>query len=160
MSVQAPGADEMVCLQTTPHRKHIWRDYRNKTDKGHLYNCPGVHLPTFTPKANIIQIYQEDIWLWSEGNFGDAEECPSVVAVVGLAEEAGEVCRAVLKQHQGIRGTAEEWQAEIEKELGDVFIKLCDVASRSGIDLFEAIDARWHDVSQRNWKRDPKGHGI
>lgn len=95
--------------------------------------------------------YQAEVWGWARSNFGDVDQRGGdvVSATLGLAEEAGELCRAVLKQHQQIRGTHAEWQAEIEKELGDVMIKCFDVAARAGIDMAEALDERWGSISQR-----------
>jgi NTP pyrophosphatase (non-canonical NTP hydrolase) len=100
---------------------------------------------------------QREVKLWTDHNF-PGESLLSVT--LGLAEEVGEVCRAVLKQHQGIRGTHEEWQEEIQKELGDVFIKLCHVATTAGIDFRGAITVRWADVRKRDWIADKTGHGI
>jgi NTP pyrophosphatase (non-canonical NTP hydrolase) len=79
-----------------------------------------------------------------------------VESTLGLAEEAGEVCRAVLKQEQAIRGSWADWQEEIEKELGDVIIKACDVASTAGIDLTGAVIERWAGVRKRNFTDFPK----
>jgi NTP pyrophosphatase (non-canonical NTP hydrolase) len=95
-----------------------------------------------------------EIYQWSNHNFGDAVACPPVIAVVGLGEECGEVQRALLKQHQGIRGTWDEWQAELTKELGDVLIKVIDVANRAGITMDTVLD-RWNAIQQRDWKVDP-----
>lgn len=85
---------------------------------------------------------------------------PPIVVVVGLGEETGEVQRAVLKMYQGIRGTEAEWLAEAKKECGDVFIKLCNLASSLGFDLDDAITDRWAEVSKRDFVKDPQGHGI
>lgn len=104
-----------------------------------------------------IRLLQEDMADWQQRNFGDGDE---LSASVGLAEEVGEVCRAVVKRHQGIRGTREEWDAEIRKEVGDVFIKLVDVARTYRFDLADAIAERWGTIQRRNWKADPQGHGI
>ena len=104
-----------------------------------------------------IRLLQEDMADWQQRHFGDGDE---LSASVGLAEEVGEVCRAVVKRHQGIRGTREEWDAEIRKEVGDVFIKLVDVARTYGFDLADAIAERWGTIQRRNWKADPQGHGI
>jgi len=88
-----------------------------------------------------------------------ANDSPAVVAL-GLGEECGELQRAVLKMHQGIRGTEEEWMMEAEKELGDVFIKLLAIANSLGFDARGAIERRWESVRQRNWSTDRIGHGI
>lgn len=85
---------------------------------------------------------------------------PPAVVALGLGEESGEVQRAVLKMHQGIRGTEEEWLSETEKECGDVFIKLCAIANSLGFDLQAAIEKRWAEISKRNWTTDRQGHGI
>jgi NTP pyrophosphatase (non-canonical NTP hydrolase) len=107
-----------------------------------------------------INRLQREVNPWTFHNWGDLQKCPPVVAVVGVGEETGELQRAVLKQHQQIRGTFEEWQEEIEKECGDVFLKLCDIAVRCGFDLGEAIENRWLTIQQRDWQKDKIGHGI
>jgi NTP pyrophosphatase (non-canonical NTP hydrolase) len=94
---------------------------------------------------------------WSVRNFG---EIPQTLVTLGLAEEVGELCRAVLKRAQGIRGTREEWNEEIRKELGDCVIKLLDIAAYEGFDLVEVAAARWESVSKRNWVADSNGHGL
>lgn len=100
---------------------------------------------------------QAEVHAWSVRNFG---ECPQVTITLGLAEEVGELCRAVLKRHQNIRGTAEEWSEEIRKELGDCVIKLLDIAAYEDVNLTEVARKRWADVSQRDWTTDKQGHGI
>lgn len=104
-----------------------------------------------------ISGYQDEVNTWVLHNFGRGTP---MSAVVGLSEEAGELCRAILKQHQNIRGTRAEWQEEIRKELGDVFIKLCDVANEAGIDLEYAILERWQTIRQRDHRTDPLQHGL
>ena len=94
---------------------------------------------------------------WVAYNFPDRTP---VGVTLGLAEECGEVCRAVLKADQGIRGTRAEWMLELRKELGDVFVKLADVAAMHDIDLIPAILERWADVRLRDWQADRIGHGI
>lgn len=110
------------------------------------------------PPTTAIRIYQSQVTEWVQRNFGD--KATKFTAIVGLTEEVGELCRAVVKRSQGIRGTKEEWDAEIEKELGDIFIKLCDTAGHYGVDLQDAIETRWAAVKQRNWQENPQGHGI
>jgi NTP pyrophosphatase (non-canonical NTP hydrolase) len=60
-------------------------------------------------------------------------------ALLGVGEELGELERAELKQHGGIRGTFEEWEKEKQKEAGDVLIGLLNVSSFVGIDMNDAI---------------------
>ena len=103
-----------------------------------------------------IRALQIEVNEWVTRNFDNSE----LTAVVGMVEEVGELCRAVVKMEQGIRGSRNEWFAEIRKESGDVFIKLCDVARFYGFDLADAIHERWAKVGKRDWKADPLGHGI
>jgi NTP pyrophosphatase (non-canonical NTP hydrolase) len=115
------------------------------------------------PPLNTSEI-QAQITAWQDHNFyADSDRrtpVDALCAVIGLGEEAGEVQRAVLKRHQGIRGTSEEWVQEAEKELGDVFIKMVDVAESLGIDLDKAILTRWLDVRVRDFQADSVGHGL
>jgi len=106
----------------------------------------------------ITGIMQADVHRWEQRQpwAGD----PPAIVALGLGEEAGEVQRAVLKMHQGIRGTKEEWIEEARKECGDVFIKLCAVASSLGFDLGQAITERWEIVRERDWTANKIGHGI
>lgn len=61
---------------------------------------------------------------------------------LALAEEAGEVCRAILKRAEGTRGTPEEWTAAVRKEVGQVFLVLCGISSLEEFSLAEAaVDA-------------------
>ena len=98
-----------------------------------------------------------EVPLWAEYNFPGRTP---VDVTLGLAEEVGEVCRAVLKADQGIRGSREQWMAELKKELGDVFIKLADVAAIHDIDLEDAIVDRWAEIRRRDWQVDKIQHGI
>jgi len=109
---------------------------------------------------STIGDYQDEIWPWAVHNFGDPTECPTHVAVLGLAEEAGEACRAVLKRVQGIRGTDREWTEELAKELGDCFIKVIEIGAREGFDMETVLMTRWNDVKQRDFKADKIGHGM
>jgi len=107
-------------------------------------------------KLTIAEM-QNEVAPWVGSNFpNDTVE----TATLGVTEEAGELARAVLKRYQGIRGTFEEWTEEMRKELGDVFIKLCHVASLAGIDLEYAIADRWNEVRHRDWTTDKQGHGL
>ncbi len=101
---------------------------------------------------------QAEVWEW--GQEQPWKDDLAIVRVVGLGEETGEVQRALLKMHQGIRGTREQWLDEAAKEMGDVFIKLCDVAESLGLNLERCIQDRWAEIRQRNFTKDPQGHGI
>lgn len=99
---------------------------------------------------------------WILANFGPdgLDTRNELTVVLGLMEEAGEVARPVVKMNQGIRGTREEWMSKLQEEVGDVFIKLVDVADWYGFDLFHVIRSRFEDVRQRDWLADRRGHGL
>lgn len=67
-----------------------------------------------------------------------------------IAEEAGEVCRAVLKRAQGIRGTQAEWSEQLRLEVGDVMIGLLALASTEGWSLQEAATERFAQIEARS----------
>lgn len=94
---------------------------------------------------------------WATRNFPNTDR---VVSALGLAEEVGEFCRAVLKQKQGIRGSYAAWDDEIKRELGDIYIKLAQIAGLCNWNLQDLIAARWDEISQRDWIKDPTGHGL
>lgn len=104
-----------------------------------------------------ISEFQEQVSAWADHNYGPRD---IVKSTLGIAEEVGELCRAVLKRVQGVRGTHEEWSKEIEKELGDVFIKLCEIAGVEGLSLYSVAIERWQDIKQRDFVADPIGHGL
>jgi NTP pyrophosphatase (non-canonical NTP hydrolase) len=110
-----------------------------------------------------IHHLQAEMAHWSFTNFPNT---PFGIAALGTSEEMGEMAeigarildlvaqwghasRAIVKGDQDIRGGKEKWLAQLPKELADCFIKICDVANRSNIDLEAAILDRWDVVSQR-----------
>lgn len=72
------------------------------------------------------------------------EDCglPHEESLHGLivAEEAGEVCRAILKSEQGIRGTKQSWKEELQKELAGVILAVTGTAAHYGIDLEAEVE--------------------
>lgn len=103
-----------------------------------------------------FQDLQQEIGEWAARNFPITPEASALI----IAEEAGEVCRAVLKRFDGIRGTHGEWTEEIRKEVAEVFIALAKMAWAEGFDLEQAITDRWAVIRLRDWKKDKTGHGI
>ena len=101
---------------------------------------------------------QAEIRTWTSKNFGD--EDPIGIIVLGLVEEIGELARCYVKQEQGIRGTTAQWEMEMKKEIGDILIKLHDVADRSGFLLSDCFYERWDDVKQRDFTVDKNMHGM
>jgi NTP pyrophosphatase (non-canonical NTP hydrolase) len=78
-----------------------------------------------------------------------------VHAGLALAEEAGEVCKALLKREHGTRGTFGEWTQQVRKECGDVFLVLCDIAHREGFSLAQAVMDRYEEIIDRDLNHDP-----
>jgi NTP pyrophosphatase (non-canonical NTP hydrolase) len=105
----------------------------------------------------ISEQFEEEVGAWADHNF---PEDTIFIGVLGLVEEVGEAARAVVKQHQGIRGTSEEWDEELYKELGDAVIKLAHVAHLAGWSLGTLVQDRWDVVKERDFVKDPKGHGL
>jgi NTP pyrophosphatase (non-canonical NTP hydrolase) len=91
-----------------------------------------------------LNSYEERVSKWMARNVPDAGLNEYGLQ---LAEETGEVVRPILKMSQGIRGTREQWMAELGKEVGDVFFALQGVCIHAGIDLDEAVAARWEQVA-------------
>lgn len=105
----------------------------------------------------MLNYIQHEVKPWTNRNFpGYTAEWAALV----LSEESGEVSRAVVKMAQGIRGTREEWIAELRKEMGDVIIALCSLANVFDMELEEVIQERWTTISARDWTADKIGQGI
>lgn len=88
--------------------------------------------------------YEDRVTKWMARNVPD-----SGVNEYGLllSEETGEVNRALLKMTQRIRGTREQWMAELRKEVADVFFALQGLCVHAGLDLAEAVAVRWEQVA-------------
>lgn len=105
-----------------------------------------------------LAAWQAEVVAWNAHNFGDDKSRIEDALVV--CEEAGELARAVLKQHQQIRGTYDEWQGEIAKEVGDVVITLASLAANAGLSLQDCIADRWAVVGARDFTANKIGHGL
>jgi len=75
---------------------------------------------------------QKEIKVWSETNFGVR---PEWHPLLGLFEEQGELAHAYLKKAQGIRGTPEQHDADMQDAVGDMVIYLLDFANAMGFDV-------------------------
>jgi len=70
---------------------------------------------------------QEELYRWQTYNFDNQD--PGRM-VLGICEEAGELCHAQLKYEQNIRGTQEEKLEEMKDAIGDICMyamNLCSV---------------------------------
>jgi len=101
--------------------------------------------------------YQEEMGRWFDHNF--PQETPEI-AMLSFVEEVGEACRALAKRAQGIRGTREAWNEELENELGDAFISIVRVCHAEGLDLESIVAVRWSTIKERDYQKDKIQHGI
>ena len=100
-----------------------------------------------------IQDIQKEIAEWGQYNFPNSEPNDKLM---GVMEELGELCHAVLKRKQKIRGTKYEHDAAEADAIADLFIFLCHYCSLRGLNLEAIILQTWNQVKQRDWIKFPK----
>lgn len=100
-----------------------------------------------------LRTLQDQVGAWRTHNFPQATLEHQALQ---LAEETGEVCRAVNKAANGYRGSRTEHMNALADGVGDVAISLAALCDRAGIDLAVCIETAWHVVSQRDWRRFPR----
>ncbi len=100
-----------------------------------------------------LQDFQYEVRKWSNKNFG--EDQPSILPLLGVAEEVGELNHAHLKGVQGIRYTDAEVEAKKADAVGDLMIYLADYCAREGLDLEDCVWNAWNEVKNRDWKENP-----
>lgn len=93
---------------------------------------------------------QEDVAEWSYKNFGDQE---ATNPLLGVVEEVGELCHAVLKSRQKIR-KGEDHVAGAQDAVGDIVIYLADFCTRYNIDFDKAVTTAWDEVKVRDWTKE------
>lgn len=110
-----------------------------------------------TKPMRILQTVQEESHEWRQKNFPDTSS--EMHMALGVAEEAGELCHAVLKHSQGIRGMDDEIKLNmmIADAAGDIVIFLCGLMSARGLDLETAVWEAWQEVKKRNPENYPAG---
>jgi NTP pyrophosphatase (non-canonical NTP hydrolase) len=74
---------------------------------------------------------------------------------MGVVEEVGELSHAMLKQSQGIRGSYELHESEMEDAVGDILIYLTGFCSAKGWDMAEILETTAENILARDWIRDP-----
>lgn len=85
---------------------------------------------------------------WHYANYPDADVRDVALKV---AEEAGEVCRAVVEHaHPSLH---RDTGPRLADELGDVIIACAALAERANIDLDGAVQRRWQTISRRSRPR-------
>jgi NTP pyrophosphatase (non-canonical NTP hydrolase) len=91
---------------------------------------------------------------WLQHNFPNQQPHD---ALLGLAEEVGELSHAHLKNQQGIREV--DFRQLAEDAIGDIVIYLASYCNTNGFDLSWCVEKTWRKVSQRDWVADPQKGG-
>lgn len=78
-------------------------------------------------------------------------------ALLGLAEEVGELAHAHLKYEQGIRGySGEKYREEAGDAIGDIIIYLASYCNTNGFNMQYEVVKAWDQVLARDWQKDPE----
>jgi len=86
---------------------------------------------------------------WVRHNFPNAKPYHPLL---GVCEEAGELCHAHLKREQGIREN-ENHIENAKDAVADIIIFLADYCTKNDIDLQDCLNETWPKVKQRNWRK-------
>jgi NTP pyrophosphatase (non-canonical NTP hydrolase) len=95
-----------------------------------------------------LRDYQNEVTGWQKSNFPN--NLP-YMALLGVGEEVGELMHAHLKGEQGIRHTPLEIHHMKQDAVGDILIYLFNYCEDNNIDLQDAFEKTWSEVSKRNW---------
>ena len=94
-----------------------------------------------------LEQLQDEQYEWSRANFGPQDP---MLPLLGIMEEVGELCHAVLKRKQNIRHN-EDHLANEKDAIGDIVIFMMDYCNRRGFNLLQLINKAWEEVQQRDW---------
>lgn len=86
----------------------------------------------FDKNPSTIRDLQRELYAWETYNFGVQEIYPKIL---GICEEAGELCHSVLKMGQKIRGDRGKHMADLRDAIGDVAIYALNAASARRIEI-------------------------
>jgi NTP pyrophosphatase (non-canonical NTP hydrolase) len=104
-----------------------------------------------------LDTMQTKVNVWSDHNFGDTRGIEAASnCLLGVMEEGGELCHAILKSKQGIRGTQEEHEAAAKDAIGDMLIYLFNLCGKMDWRMSDCLLDAWMEVSERDWKKFPK----
>ena len=91
---------------------------------------------------------------WHEHNFPDSDDTSQLL---GICEEAGELCHAHLKESQRIR-KMDYAHAQMDA-VGDMIIFTMNYCNKKGFDIEACIKMAWEEASERDWIKYPE-NGI
>lgn len=126
-----------------------------KDKEGQIVIDRNDHLYSEEIKAFNLYDFQVEQRKWIEHNFPNTN---SDEQLLGVVEEVGELCHAVLKSKQKIRG-GENQNESMEKEMdaiGDILIYLTGFCNKKGYSLHDILFHTWTGVSQRDWVLYPR----
>jgi NTP pyrophosphatase (non-canonical NTP hydrolase) len=89
---------------------------------------------------------------WVDRNFPDET---LQQAVLGVAEEAGELAHHCLKREQRIRRNEDHVLGMLDA-VADSIIYCMSVADHLGVNLGELVTVTWDQVKQRDWVTNPE----
>lgn len=98
-----------------------------------------------------IEKLQKECKVWHEHNFPRSD---ATSQLLGICEEAGELCHAHLKQQQGIR-KMDYTHAQMDA-IGDMVIFALNYCNKKGYSFMECVDMAWEEASKRDWIEYPK----
>jgi len=104
--------------------------------------------------ANPWAHLQARLAQWQFKNFGSSSD---EQLGLGIAEEAGEICHAILKRSQRIRGMADEdaYRELAGDGVADVVIYAMQLCTRLRLDFATVVAETAEIVMARDWKRTP-----
>jgi NTP pyrophosphatase (non-canonical NTP hydrolase) len=106
-------------------------------------------------QASVMSTTQRELSKWQDGNFS---KTTLEQLGLGAAEEVGELCHAILKHSQGIRGFDNEvkFTKAVGDAIADTMIYLSQIATDLGMDVATLYVETANQVMHRNWKNNPK----
>lgn len=103
----------------------------------------------------LVTEFQNRVAAWSDKNFTDALGIDVAKdKLLGVSEEVGELCHAILKLSQGIR-MDEPHLENAQDAVGDIMLYLADFCHRMGFCMEECMVTALETVEKRNWKDNP-----
>jgi NTP pyrophosphatase (non-canonical NTP hydrolase) len=95
---------------------------------------------------------QKIVVTWNKRKFGE-HFGSGYRNLLGVCEEAGELCHAQLKGEQGIRHTPEEIIKMKMDAVGDIIIFLCNYCDSQNLSMAECFNTAWNEIKDRNWSK-------
>jgi NTP pyrophosphatase (non-canonical NTP hydrolase) len=98
---------------------------------------------------------QQQVDKWHKYNFGGENDLENAIDnLLGVSEEVGELCHAILKHKQGIRKT-ENHLENAKDAVGDIVIFLLNFCNRMEFSFSDCVQNAWDEVKDRDWVKYP-----